>query len=319
MKILDGQSVPVDSKDYDSRTALHVAAAAGKASMVRLLLSKNASTMIRDRWGKTAEDGALGELCKQALKEPVNRTAVPAAAAAEARVAPAGSAEMSSATKELLDAASKGDLRAVTALAKRGADCGGLDYDRRSALHIAAAAGHFPMVRFLIRQKNVVVNCVDRFGQTPLQNAAKRGFNDACAAFLVEHGATAVDQRRGFALCDCAANGDLFKLKELQMHGVNLSISDYDGRTALHLAAAESKVKVISWLLAQTSITASINAVDFMQQTPLQAAGSAEARILIRKAGGKTWAQLVGSSRGKNEHTPTGDGATTPTGVQYES
>ena len=40
--------------------------------------------------------------------------------------------EMSLATKELLDAAVRGDLKAVVTLVKRGGDCGASDYDRRT-------------------------------------------------------------------------------------------------------------------------------------------------------------------------------------------
>ena len=41
------------------------------------------------------------------------------------------------------------------------------DYDKRTALHLAAAMGHVNMVEFLL-QANAEVNCTDRMGFSPL-------------------------------------------------------------------------------------------------------------------------------------------------------
>ena len=43
-------------------------------------------------------------------------------------------------------------------------------------------------------------------------------------------------------LCAAAANGDLSELRRLIATGTDISRSDYDGRTALHLAACEGQV-----------------------------------------------------------------------------
>ncbi|GAB5353216.1 hypothetical protein AAMO2058_000018500 [Amorphochlora amoebiformis] len=50
--------VPVNAKDYDNRTALHIAAAEGHASMVEMLLDRGADVDARDRWNKTALEEA---------------------------------------------------------------------------------------------------------------------------------------------------------------------------------------------------------------------------------------------------------------------
>lgn len=46
-----------------------------------------------------------------------------------------------------------------------------------------------------------------------------------------------------------ASRGDLSEVKRLHAEGVDLNMGDYDGRTALHLAAAENKRKVAEYLL----------------------------------------------------------------------
>jgi len=49
----------------------------------------------------------------------------------------------------LLFAASNGDISAVKRHWLGGQDMNGADYDNRTALHLAAAEGHFDIVRFL--------------------------------------------------------------------------------------------------------------------------------------------------------------------------
>ena len=50
-------------------------------------------------------------------------------------------------------------------------------------------------------------------------------------------------------LISAAAQGDLERIKELDLQGVNLESSDYDGRTPLHLAAVNGHVEVVKYLV----------------------------------------------------------------------
>ena len=52
-------------------------------------------------------------------------------------------------------------------------------------------------------------------------------------------------------LCGAAASGDLVALNRMARDGVDLRMTDYDGRTALHLAAAEGRRATVAWLLEQ--------------------------------------------------------------------
>ena len=52
-----------------------------------------------------------------------------------------------------IPAAAKGDLNMIRNLVAKGASVDACDYDRRSALHLAAAEGHEKVVDYLIRHK----------------------------------------------------------------------------------------------------------------------------------------------------------------------
>lgn len=44
------------------------------------------------------------------------------------------------------------------------------DYDKRTPIHVATGAGHLHIVKYLLEQ-GVIVNPVDRWGATPLNDA----------------------------------------------------------------------------------------------------------------------------------------------------
>ena len=52
-------------------------------------------------------------------------------------------------------------------------------------------------------------------------------------------------------LCWAAAEGDLQGIRRLLVQGVDLNASDYDGRTAIHLAASEGQAEVVSYFIRQ--------------------------------------------------------------------
>jgi glutaminase len=67
-------------------------------------------------------------------------------------------------------------------------------------------------------------------------------------------------------LCWAASEGDLNGIRRLLVEGVDLDEADYDGRTALHLAASEGQAHVVEYFIARG---ASLRPVDRWGHTPV--------------------------------------------------
>ncbi|KAI6195891.1 Ankyrin and Glutaminase domain containing protein [Aphelenchoides besseyi] len=84
----------------------------------------------------------------------------------------------------LLFACRNGDFEAVRRLYIKGEDLNCIDYDGRSALHVAASEGHDEIVKFLLKC-GVNADHKDRWGRTALEDA--NHFNHhLCASLLIQ-------------------------------------------------------------------------------------------------------------------------------------
>ncbi|EDV20482.1 uncharacterized protein TRIADDRAFT_61194 [Trichoplax adhaerens] len=84
----------------------------------------------------------------------------------------------------IFTAAASGDLSAL----KRYCQCGdmeAIDYDQRTALHVAAAEGHYNVVKYLLSVCKVNPNPKDRWGNIPIDDAEKSGNHHVVA--LLKH------------------------------------------------------------------------------------------------------------------------------------
>lgn len=105
-------------------------------------------------------------------------------------------------------------------------------------------------------------------------------------------------------LCSAAGMGDASQLETMLKQGARVDSADYDGRTALHVAASEGHAEVVELLLRYD---AGVNAVDRWKSTPLQDAvrhGHSECAALLERAGASladannTTAMLEAASEG---------------------
>ena len=84
-----------------------------------------------------------------------------------------------------------------------------------------------------------------------------------------------------------ASQGDLPTIRQLQGRGVDLLAADYDGRTALHLAAAEGKSSVVKFFI---SLKVNLTPLDRWGASPLsdaEACGHEKIAAILRKHGAR--------------------------------
>lgn len=191
----------------------------------------------------------------------------------------------------LLQEAARGDRQAMETILEEGkTNVNFRDYDRRTALHVAASEGHLHICRFLIEAKGAKVNRSDRWGGSPLDDA-HRHRHDAVAAYLREKGAMTGSGNRATNLITAAAGGDLDEItmliKTANRKGKELDLNkgDYDRRTALHLAAGEGHPAIVQ---ALCDAGADVNVEDRWHRRPLDDAITGEHKEceeILRKFG----------------------------------
>ena len=119
-----------------------------------------------------------------------------------------------------------------------------------TALWIAAAKGHFDVVRLLIEQ-NAEVDCRISSNSTPLRAAAFGGYLDIVRC-LVENGADVNAHACGNStpLMTTCHSGHLDVASYLLKHGAHINLQDNDERSCLHYASKQGHVQLVCELLA---------------------------------------------------------------------
>ncbi|MFL6872617.1 MAG: ankyrin repeat domain-containing protein, partial [Candidatus Azotimanducaceae bacterium] len=153
----------VNASDYDGRSPLHLAAAEGHGDVVRFLIANDVDINKKDRWGGTALKDAVrgGHKEVESLLKDNGATHGYTDYSEEQAIG-----------ENLCKAAARGDLNQIRNLVAKGASVDAHDYDRRSALHLAAAEGHEKVVDYLLRHK-ANVQATDRFGANALMDAIR--------------------------------------------------------------------------------------------------------------------------------------------------
>ena len=168
-------------KDYDGRTALHVAASEGRLALVKYLLKSGAHINVSDRWGGSPLDDAMRhrhDEVQSLLRSSGGRLGV------------SGHGEA------LILAASRGEAAEVEALLSDGADPTSSDYDQRTALHLTCSEGHEAAAALLIAA-GARLDAQDRWGNRPTDDANRKGFAQL-EAMLMAAGAPPLREGKSF-------------------------------------------------------------------------------------------------------------------------
>ena len=135
----------------------------------------------------------------------------------------------------------------VKRLLRRGADANGLNYDQRSALHMAAFEGNTHIVEALL-EHGADKDGRNRWQRTPLAEAVHAN-QPHVVQLLLKHGCSLLLDDPAGSMCNYASSGDDGNLLLLLNNGVDPNLGDYDSRTALHIAAAEGHDQIAELLM----------------------------------------------------------------------
>ena len=144
------------------------------------------------------------------------------------------------------------------------------DYDGKSALHLASAAGQFEAASLLISQR-AQVNTKDRWGNEPLKEAIVNG-HSKIVDMLRRNGAilsVECNTELELKLCRLCGCGDLLGVKHLVQSGISCDATDYEHRTAMQIATNAGHVAIVEYL---SSMGADLS----FQQRDRQSNGSGE-------------------------------------------
>lgn len=149
--------------NFDSRTALHIAASVGNAKAVRLLIGARADVNVSDRRGRTPLQESYRhrhEDCSRLLME---------------HGAHMGAFD---AALHMCYAAAADDLETLSRLIRHGCAVNAADYDKRTPLHLAASNARVAACTLLLEQPNIDVAAEDRFGNTAHDDALRETADD---------------------------------------------------------------------------------------------------------------------------------------------
>ena len=153
-------------------------------------------------------------------------------------------------------AASDGDLEELQRLYVLGVSMDKGDYDNRTPLHLAAAGGHIEVIKFLLGV-GVYHSPKDRWGATPMNDAKNKKLYD----YLLSKGAEKGKEVKYNSLPVENVTEDDYRLLwagfydevhlMISMHtsGWKVNAYDYDGRTALGIAASEGNLASVKYLV----------------------------------------------------------------------
>jgi serine/threonine protein kinase len=177
-KMLQDRPELVNFRDYDFRTPLHLAASEGHVDICRFLIQRGARVNRSDRWGGSPLDDAHRQRHTEVMDYLYSQGATFGAVTQLPR---------------FIQAASDGNIQEVEALLEFGSiDLDQGDYDKRTALHLAAGEGRIEVVEVLCRA-GADVNVEDRWGNRPMDDAKNAKKNsEGILSLLVNYGAKSV-------------------------------------------------------------------------------------------------------------------------------
>ncbi|ONI09416.1 hypothetical protein PRUPE_5G237000 [Prunus persica] len=155
VKRLIGAGADPNKTDYDGRSPLLVAASKGYEDIIGFLIDQGANAEISDKFGNTP--------LLEAIKNGHDQVA-------SLLVKAGASLTIDDAGEFLCITVARRSLNLLKRLLANDINPNAKNYDQRTALHVAASEGLYPMAEFLLEAGSSVLS-KDRWGRTPLDEA----------------------------------------------------------------------------------------------------------------------------------------------------
>ena len=121
--------------------------------------------------------------------------------------------------------------------------------DQRTALMVASMNGNCEVVTKLL-EYHANPNLVDMHGVSALYEATRNNNEDVASILLQNDGKLSMNESLAASkLCQTVFDGDTTMLKRLLKANIQVNASDYDKRTACHIAASEGNAAALKLLV----------------------------------------------------------------------
>ena len=270
------RGVPIDTKDDEGKSLLHLAAWGGHVTTMRLLIRRGCDVGSVDSTGLTPLHWAAAMGQTKAVRELIRMGAMKSVVAGNCGT-------------PIHQAALKGHVETVEAMLEEGCPIDAVNSDGASVLHAAARNCQIKVMRVFV-DRGCDVNAAKVNGFTPLHSAAAHGRTEAVHE-LIKLGAikSVVASNYGTPLHQAALNGHVETVEAMLVRGCPIDMVSSGGATVLHSAAQRGHVEVMRVLVSRGC---DVNAEKANGCTPLHSAagrGRTEAvRELIRPGATKS-------------------------------
>mmetsp|Transcript_26024 Transcript_26024/g.58867 ORF Transcript_26024/g.58867 Transcript_26024/m.58867 type:complete len:2813 (-) Transcript_26024:149-8587(-) len=187
-------------------------------------------------------------------------------------------------------AAGRGEIDKMERFLRIGLHVDETDSNGRTALHVAACEGQVEATKFLL-QHRASSSIKDRYSNTALHDAVRHGHDQLAGLLRAQNQVLSFPSMEGGALlCKFAFLNEERQIDRFLTNGIDVNEHNYDGRTALHIAASEGHAELVQFLLDKA---ADVNCKDRRGASPLTDAlrhGKVAVQQILRDAGG----QLLG-------------------------
>ncbi|EQC30458.1 hypothetical protein SDRG_11778 [Saprolegnia diclina VS20] len=172
----------------------------------------------------------------------------------------------------LHQAAASNDGTSLSQLLALGVNCSSTNENGETAMFMAAAAGHLPIVTMLLQmtEEESGIDATNHNGESPLFAAAIGGHADVVQCLLRANANPRLVSKDGSTMLHAAAlGGSMSILHQIVQCGVSVDACDAMGQTPLHVAAEKAHDSAVKYLL---DVEASVFAKDTTGKTPLMLA-----------------------------------------------